>query len=223
MARDFNGSSEYLSNDTGISSAYPLTIFCWNSPDNGGDFATVWLGDKDSNTENFQLGTFDNDSSGETDIRAVTFAGSADVSIGDIEIPFGTWVTIAGIWRSATDREFYTDGVSDVTDSTSVAHPTGIDNTTFGRNSRPVPAAYFNGDAAEFACWNVALSDNEMTALGSGVNPFAIRYNDMIIYVPIYGNDDPEPDLSGNNVDLAVTGTTPKIAHPPVELLENYL
>jgi len=77
----------------------------------------------------------------------------------------------------------------------------------------------FDGDLAEFALWGRELSDTEIADLALGMNPFAIP-TDLVMYVPVYGAANPEPDLTGNSRTLTINGTVPDAAnHPTVDPL----
>lgn len=84
-------------------------------------------------------------------------------SIGDV-------MSQVGLFRTATDRELYVDGVSTAIHSSSVAIPT-LSSIEFGRLAF---ASNNLGDATNFACgiWDRELTVNEMKILS--VDPFAM-------------------------------------------------
>ena len=74
---------------------------------------------------------------------------------------------------------------------------------------------YADGDIAEVAIWNVALTGAEMAALAAGAPPGTVSPSALVFYAPIYGTQSPEKDLiSANN--LTVTGATASSAYPPI-------
>ncbi len=81
----------------------------------------------------------------------------------------------------------------------------------------------FEGDIAFCVMWTgVTPSANEITVMSNGVNPFAIQPDSQVLFTPIWGNQSPEPDYSGNGNTGAVTGAV-RSAGPSMELLGNYL
>lgn len=72
---------------------------------------------------------------------------------------------------------------------------------------------YFTGLVAETAVWNQFLTANEVNTLAT-VCPSAVRRTALVGYWPLPAAASPEPDLSGNQINGTVTGTS--IAnHPP--------
>lgn len=71
----------------------------------------------------------------------------------------------------------------------------------------------YAGTMCEIGIWNQILSPQELGALRSGVPPNRVRF--PVFYKPYYGVASPEPDLSGNRLNGALTGTTPA-NHCPV-------
>jgi Concanavalin A-like lectin/glucanases superfamily len=63
------------------------------------------------------------------------------------------------------------------------------------------------GKMAEVGVWNTALTTNEIASLTQGARCYTIRPQDLVAYYPIFGNDSPEPDLSGNASNGTLTGT----------------
>lgn len=80
----------------------------------------------------------------------------------------------------------------------------------------------FNGYICEIVFFKQqTIPDNYFAALGRGVNPFALGF-DIAVYLPLWGNDSTEGDLSGNGNHGTVTGTT-KVPHSPTEHISNYI
>ena len=75
MAREFNGSSEYLETDTAAAISYPFTVSCWVNVDNLTHAGTLWsVVDKDVVNEQFGL-VFRGDQAGDfIRFRAVSSA-----------------------------------------------------------------------------------------------------------------------------------------------------
>ena len=73
-----------------------------------------------------------------------------------------------------------------------------------------------------FVVWDAELSASEAQALTRGVNPFGVRPANLKAFLPIWGNQSPEPDYHKASSTGTVTGTT-KVANPPVQLLQMYM
>jgi hypothetical protein len=84
-------------------------------------------------------------------------------------------------------------------------------NFTIGGQCNPCPGTsslFFTGYIAEVGVWNSTLSAGEATALDRGVIPIKIRRANLVGYFPLWASASPEPDLSGNKDNLAVSGAT---------------
>lgn len=84
--------------------------------------------------------------------------------------------------------------------------------------------ATFDGYICECAYWKgYAMSTVRLQALSRGVNPLFVSETKPSAYLPIWGNDSPEFDLSGNNNDGTLTGTTAVAAHGATQHMSNYI
>jgi len=98
----------------------------------------------------------------------------------------------------------------------------GADSAKIG--SGPNNSQEFNGQLAHFAVWSVELSAEEHLAMAHGVLPFAIRHDNLEIYWPVWGNQDPEPDWSSTQAVGTINNDPARSTpNPATELLENYL
>jgi hypothetical protein len=217
MARSFNGSTNYLQVEAAVVSGTPLSISGWmfNADSGVGVVTIATVQDKDVADQRHILqlrgsvagdpvGAFSQDASESPAVNSTT--GTT----------VNTWHHACGIWASATSRTIYLDGGSKAEDTTSVS-PVGFDRTSIGANRDSTPSGFFNGRIAEVTIWNVALTDDEVLALASGINPFRIRPLNIVWRPPLFGIDSPEPDYSGNGNDATVVGAV-KANHAPVTL-----
>lgn len=210
MARDFNGTDEWLQVNTAPVTSYPMSMACWFRP---ADLTTssiiLCLSDKDDN-DNYTTVGFKGDTAGDP-----VYAEKRGVNLTDQILSSGSvtstsnWYHLGGTFTTTTQAVFL-DGSKD---SESQSHTTaGIDNFTIGRLTRGgthSPTGYYPGEVCHAAVWNVELTDAEMAALANRVHPFAIRPNALVAYVPLWGESDPEPDyVSGNG--LTVNGSPSK-------------
>ncbi|MCP4475405.1 MAG: LamG domain-containing protein [Gammaproteobacteria bacterium] len=138
----------------------------------------------------------------------------------------GNTLSIDTLYHLAWQREsgtlkFFQDGIQTGT-THSVSTSMANDVASFGSNDGG--SHFLIGQESHLSLWDVALSDNEMTALSRGVCPKRIRPANQWYYIPMWGDDDPEPDLSGRgNTVSIITGTPAKENNVNVELLENFI
>lgn len=182
MARGFNGSTQYLEVDSAAITGTPFTICAWAKSDSATAFqAVITIIDKSSGIINHGL-YFAGSITGDP-IRAASrndAAGNAETSTG---YTVGTWHHVAGIWTTTTDRKAYIDGGSEGSDTTSI-DPTGLDRTSIGRLGRVDDTDYFDGNIAEMAVWDVALTTAELAWLAKGFSPLLLihRFGDLVMY-----------------------------------------
>lgn len=69
------------------------------------------------------------------------------------------------------------------------------------------PATHFTGHIAETAIWSARLSAGEVQSLATGQSPANVQRANLVGYWPLLGLASPEPDLSGNLISAALTGT----------------
>jgi hypothetical protein len=128
-----------------------------------------------------------------------------------------TWFHVAHICRN--DAGTYRHRVvldGDWANSTEAPYtrPTGLDLLTIGAlrfNANDYIS--LNGMAARFAVWDgVALSQANVEALAEGASPYSISIPTM--YVPLGGNDSPEPDVAGT-FDLTLIASPSQGASGP--------
>lgn len=84
-----------------------------------------------------------------------------------------------------------------------------------------------NAQIADFAFWNVALTDDEWRSMAGtqsnsvinnlpGVHPTCVEPKSLQAYIPLAGIGTTEPDFSPTSLDLTVTGTTVTTSNPPL-------
>jgi len=124
-AIDYDGSDDKLTNGsvTGVS-GYPITVSAWSKAttgDNGTQRSVAGIGNSIANNDYVAVGW----SSTTGKARAAVRTGGSYNSIGTGTV-IGTdiWTHIVAVFRSATDREYYVDGVSKGSATLSVVAPT---------------------------------------------------------------------------------------------------
>ena len=211
-SRTFTSSgTDYLGSNTPPVVAYPFTMFAWATRDSitdatPGDLLGITVTDGVNNnsfsirtnaTYNAQAIARDTSTSG---VLSTTAVSAID-----------TWFNVCGVFTSATARAIFLNGGGKGT--------TGTDKTPVGTIS--FLRVGYHGDTphqgriAHCAIWNVALTDEEAAALGSGVSPLSIRPASLKFYLPYVGRDSPEIDIIGGTT-LTVTGTTINNDSPPL-------
>ncbi len=224
MSRSFDGSGDEISigNTTEHDNLTDWTIHSWAKLNNlTGDRVII------GNWPTFGLLTFFFDdvasASGRTDVWHVFISGQDRVESATSAAVVDTWQAVNGSYDATTEIQLWIDGVEDANS------PTAISETNMGLNNDLVIAALpaggrvMDGFLSHITWWDVVLSDNEKVALANGVNPIAIRPNNIISLWPLWGNQSPEPDWSGNGNTGTNTGSVKGNDGPPMELMENYL
>jgi hypothetical protein len=213
MARHLvQASSQYLINASAPLTAAPCTFACWVNPIlSGGSAGGVQITDGTVNNafgvEFFASGA----------VAAETYGSGvfpiAQTAAGSLTA--GTWQHIAGVFASSTSRIAFANGVASSPETTA-AIPTGLNQILIGNNS----GHYGNGDIAEAAVWNVALSALEIATLAAGVSPLLVRPSALVFYAPLSGFGSPEPDIIGRR-NLTLTNAPTAAAHPRLFALSN--
>ncbi len=123
-----------------------------------------------------------------------------------------TWHHICGVFSAGNSRSVYMDGGSKVTNTTSITpFPSSLDRFSVGVADDSSPTAYMSGRVAEAAVWELALSDEEVAALGKGFCPLLVRPCHLTHYVSLVRDHD--LDTVGG---LRLTaGNSPTVADHP--------
>lgn len=121
-----------------------------------------------------------------------------------------TWCHVAGVQSSTTNRVCYLNGVAG-TANTATSNPTTMDRVTIGQlriNGSLV--SVWNGEAAECAIWNVALTAAEIAMLSLGFSPALVRPSALVFHAPLQGSvAGPEIDVRGGRPLVYGTGQEP--------------
>lgn len=91
--------------------------------------------------------------------------------------------------------------------------------TYMSRRVGTVNSLFLGGRLAEFAMWSSptmrATPAPWVKQLAVGACPLRVRRTEMLIYVPWFGVDSPEPDWHGAQRNVTLAGATSRINHPP--------
>lgn len=210
MARDFDGSADYLTELISPISAYPCTLSCWVKPDavsGGSNKYLLSFGDTGSSTNYAAI--FINQSTATLNL-VHSSSGAAQVSSGP-SISAGVWSHAAGLWSSLNSRTSYLNGTAGTTNTVTKVWPP-INNVAIGALRRSTLGAYTDGAIAEAAIYNVALSADEISVLAAGLSPLLVRPESLVAYWPLFGRG----GASSDEEDWAYAGALSQVSSPGV-------
>lgn len=218
MARDFNGSTQYLIGGDPAVTDWPLTISAWFHPDAAiaATHNAVSLGDASVDNQDQVLLQFR--TAGANDVvAAAAFGANFRRATGTTHLAPGTWYHITAVYGSATSREIFVDGTSEATNTQSLGTFTwsNIDRIVVAAHAQSTIDGFVDAQIADVAIWDVALDGREIAALAAGVRPNHILRSSLVHWWPIWGRHSPEIDLTGN-LDLTLTASPGYVAGPPV-------
>lgn len=127
-----------------------------------------------------------------------------------VAIPDSTWFHGCAVYAASNDRRIYLNGTNKITNTTSRGIAAVLDTIVLG--SRSDASGFFPGRVAEFAVWDVILSDADAAALAAGASPMSLTTPPL----RYYRLKTDALDINGAN-GLAVTGATLDADHPTVD------
>lgn len=151
-----------------------------------------------------------NQPSGATD---VAFANASHVAGGTNST--GVWASLVGRKKGtgANQTQAFKNGSSAATGTDAGTQAGTADSFIIGQVGFSSSVEGLDGGVADWATWNVDLTDAEISALAAGVNPTLIRPLSLVCYIPLWGAHSPEIDyLSG--VTGTLSGAFSAISHP---------
>lgn len=206
MSRTFSGTAQTLSRSDVVVTAFPFTIACWFNASVDSSLCQFGFGDGTASNLVFmaRLST--------KNLRAaIITAGGAQFSADTVNtVNTGSWNAGVAVYNSNTDRRAYLNGdaANKGSNASSSTFPV-MTKTEIGASG--ATSLLWNGQLAEIAVWNVALSEEEILLHYQGISPHFIRPANLVLYVPINGSSSPEPDkfsTTGFTVSGATAGTT---------------
>jgi hypothetical protein len=212
MARDLDGSADYLERTTAILTATPATFAIWFRADTvTGSHRLITINDRGIAGDLLSL------YQEAATLVAQHHDGGAGASsaVSSGTVVQDQWHHGAAVFDDDTNRHAYLDGGNKVSNSL-VQNLVDVDTTTIGSMDYTSRIQYFNGDVAEAAIWNVALTDGEIKSLAAGMLPSKIRSANLLGYWPIYGLSSPEIDYSGKGNTMPVISAPPLSDHAPI-------
>lgn len=212
-SRSFVRASSQSLDATGsvLVSALPMTISIWFRPSNLTDLQNLVIVNNSSLTDTGCYIVYRADQAGKplgaVNRHADTSFGEADLNSG---FSSGVWAHCAGVFSSASSRSVFVNG-SKATNTTSSTPPTAMQSIHVGHYATAV--SYCDGQLAELGIWNVALTDDEITALARGLSPLRVRPSALVNYYPLIGNG---TENGAKGSPLSNTGTTHADTHPRI-------
>ncbi len=235
MARSFNGTSAYADagNNAVLTVVTSLTIAAWIYPTVSGNGAyRTFLCKKASpdgtGHNNYEMGLNNDAGSNAGSLYFYHFNGLVnDIAISTFVPNVNEWSFIGATVTGGNALTIYGGSLGNVisrktaTLSFILEGTPGDGNVLIGANL--VSNHFFQGRMAEVAIWNLALSANEMAALGSGApiprfRQFQAGPVGRVLYVPLWGLTSPEPNIIGGYyTGVSLTGSPTAAAHPPAQ------
>jgi hypothetical protein len=216
MARDFNGSTQYLSRTDALLNTHPLTISAWFNCDNDALVQTIFgIGSSSSVTPLILLEAL-GDTGGDP-IRLLVRDDSGNLQNAQTSTGYSltTWHHACGVWAAADDTRAFIDGGSKGTDTAPTLGTLTVNRTAIAVWDTTGLNNYFNGRIAEVGLWNVALTDDEVAVLAAGYSPLLVRPQSLVAYWPIASRQSPEIDLIGG-YNMTLTNSPTIANHPSV-------
>lgn len=216
MARLFTAASSEIAAHTAgaLLTAVPLTLVAWVKLTAVGTTSRTIVTLRDKDNADVARHCFNLEMSNLEYITARTGAvsNSSVATHIDAVVP-GEWTHAAAVFTSATEYKAFKNGSGTAATVTSRV-PAGVDSAQVGGSliSTSSVGNPWDGDIAEAAVYNVALTDAEVAMLAAGYSPLMVRPDALVAYWDIVGNNSPETDGVGR-YDLTLTGTA-KSEHP---------
>jgi len=192
MARKFvAASNQYLYNANAVKDAVPLTMACWVKPaDVSASYIPMSLTDTAGQIDYFCLQL--TITTGTLVARTRSVGGGDNAETANV-VTAGKWHHICGVWAATDDRKSYLDAGTAGTGTADLT-PAGIDTTSIGAHKDSVILQHLNGQIAEAAIWDVALSTDEIKQLAHGMSPYLVNRANLLAYWPLTLDD---TDLAG--------------------------
>lgn len=216
-----NGSSQYLVGVPPSSTvgAYPFTMAGIVRFDTAAAAQTAFSLDVAGVTnERFCFGHNGGGASAKFRCFAVASGGTAGIAVGATTVSAAVDYAVVAVFRSATDRELYVEGVSDATNTTSVS--VTLSNLSRVRIGGTIPTGvtviqFWDGGCAEMAVYNAEWSLADIAAHAKRVSPLLIRPQNLVFYAPLVRDFIDLKGLALTNTGGATVAAHPRIIMPP--------
>ena len=211
MARSFTAAnSDALYVESAIVSSPPCTFAAWFNVSNiTAAHPLIVIGDKDA-TQQINMRCSGNIAG---DPVRINLLGASAGVVADTTSGYSasTWQHACGVVTAVNAYAVFLNGGSKGSDTTNAGSITLLDRTVIGANA--LLSSFANGNIAEAAIWDVALTDAEVAILAKGFSPLLVRPQSLVFYAPLVRDND--DDLIGG-VALSANGTPGIVPHPRV-------
>lgn len=195
MSRKIDTDPSYLTVSNPVVTAYPFTVNAWMLPNTVTQRQFLFYSANDVVDGNYWGMRI---TTGDVALCAVNTAGSGETNVVTTNtVTNNAWNMATMVFTSATSRKIVLNGdfANEGVDTVSKAAPVGLVNTALGAFLQPSPNERFSFIdflLAHVAVWDVALTDDEVTALNRGAFPHEVRPSALLAHWPLWGNHDPE-------------------------------
>jgi hypothetical protein len=150
----------------------------------------------------------------DTDFAATV--GGAGTALAE-EIATGSWYAFVGVYRSATDRQFYLDTISGTKGISATSRTLTTPLTEIRIGSHPTAGLNFPGLMAEMALWDVELTTEQITSFLAKNVATGIAAANLRGYWPLNVNSTSQPNLGlDSGGDLTASSNTYSADHPAI-------
>jgi hypothetical protein len=202
MARGFDRSSdEYLMHNAGVVSGVPFTMAGWMFPIEHSETLYTMMGlGYTGNYSDFFRFTWRPSS---PNVRAITSSTSgASGAVTSAGPNLDQWNHVAATFITTSSTAVFLNGGNKGTDSRYCLPSNSPNRTAIGANVRQSGYDWFEFDGylAEFAIWNIVLTDPEIAVLAAGYSPLFVRPQNIVGYWPLIrkGSAIDNPDIVGH-------------------------
>lgn len=213
MAREFNGSNQYLSASSTLLTDEPIDMLCYfNSDDVANPKTLISLGDNGASGF-YRLIARGNVGGDPVGAHKRNDAGSAEGTASSSSgYTSGAWFSAWASFITNTSRAVGINGGSKGTDTTNVGDPTPDFMTVAALRINAV-SQYFDGKIAEVYVLDANMSDDQHAMAGMGISPFwFMPVANIRAWYPLLGNDN--NNMANGYPDLTPTNSPTQVEHP---------
>lgn len=212
MARNFNGTNQYLLASSAPATGFPMTLAAWCRPTSMTGTRTVMaVGQTPSATRHRnQIVMLSTGVLRMTGVSSTSAFADTTVTASNNQ-----WVHAAGVVTSLSGRTIYMNGGNAVTSTATIAAYNTFTECVVGAQQSATASTYENlwaGDLAEVGVWNVALTADEIASLGKGVSCDQVRPQSLVFYAPLVRNiGDMARGIALTNVNTSTVAVHPRV------------
>jgi hypothetical protein len=183
MAYNFNGTNQRLSTASTPVSVAPLTLYARNLSTGLGSSRVIIVISDASNVQQWSL-RFAGNSYPRAWQYEVTDSGGTTAVFGIGSVAQTTWYS-AGFVEAASNSRYVFFEASKSSTNTVSRTPNATAGIAIAGALNGTQFAHHEGQIADAAIWDVALTDDEAISLARGFKPFRIRPQSLKFYAPL--------------------------------------